>query len=52
VVSAGGAVINWVILFVLTQFGGIFFMVSNLIGILVAFIWNYVVNRNVTWGRR
>jgi dolichol-phosphate mannosyltransferase len=51
-VSAGGAAINWVILFVLTQFGGIFFMVSNLIGILVAFIWNYVVNRNVTWGRR
>jgi len=51
-VSAGGAAINWVILFVLTQFVGIFFMVSNLIGILVAFVWNYLVNRNVTWARR
>ena len=51
-VSAGGAVINWVILLVLTQFAGVFFMVSNLIGILAAFAWNYLVNRNITWSRR
>ena len=50
-VSAGGAAINWVILFVLTQFVGIFFMVSNLVGILAGFVWNYLVNRNVTWRR-
>jgi dolichol-phosphate mannosyltransferase len=48
-VSAGGAVINWVILLVLTQFAGIYYLISNLIGILAGFVWNYLVNRNVTW---
>jgi dolichol-phosphate mannosyltransferase len=51
-VSAGGAAINWVILLTLTQFAGVYYLASNLIGILIAFIWNYLVNRHVTWGRR
>ena len=52
VVSAGGAIINWLTLLVLTQGAGIFYLVSNLIGILIAFIWNYFLNRHITWKRR
>ena len=51
-VSAGGAVINWLILFALTQFAGIFYLISNLAGILAGFTWNYLLNRNLTWKRR
>jgi dolichol-phosphate mannosyltransferase len=50
-VSAGGAVINWLILFVLTEFAGVYYLVSNLAGILAAFVWNYLVNRHYTWKR-
>jgi dolichol-phosphate mannosyltransferase len=50
-VSAMGAAINWDFLFFLTQFAGINYLISNLIGIIVAFGWNYLVNRNVTWRR-
>jgi dolichol-phosphate mannosyltransferase len=51
-VSAGGAAINWLVLFTLTQYAGLFYLVSNLAGIFAGFIWNYLVNRNVTWSRR
>jgi len=50
-VSVGGAAINWLILLALTQFAGVFYLVSNLAGILAGFVWNYLVNRNVTWKR-
>jgi dolichol-phosphate mannosyltransferase len=48
-VSAGGAAINWVILLVLTQFIGVYYLMSNLAGILAGFVWNYLMNRHVTW---
>jgi dolichol-phosphate mannosyltransferase len=51
-VSIFGAAINWFVLYVLTEFGGIYYLVSNLAGILAGFIWNYLVNRNLTWARR
>jgi len=51
VVSAGGAVINWLVLLLLTQFAGVYDLISNLAGILAGFVWNYLVNRNVTWKR-
>jgi len=51
VVSVGGAAINWLILFVLTEFGDIYYLLSNLAGILAGFVWNYLVNRNITWRR-
>jgi dolichol-phosphate mannosyltransferase len=50
-VSFGGAAINWLVLFGLTEFGGIYFLLSNLAGILAGFVWNYLVNRHVTWRR-
>ena len=47
-VSIGGAIINVVILTLLTTIG-IWYVLGNLIGIGVAFIWNFLMNRKVTW---
>lgn len=52
VVSAGGLVINMGILYLLTSVGGVYYLISNIIGILVAFGWNFMVNRRVTWTRK
>ena len=46
---AGGAVINLVILWAATEWLGLHFVVSNLIGIAAATVWNYGSNANVTW---
>jgi len=48
-VSVGGAAINWCLYLLLTRMGGIFYPLANFIAILIAFVWNYLVNRNVTW---
>jgi dolichol-phosphate mannosyltransferase len=45
---AGGAAINWLVLLLLTQFGGIHYLISNLAGILAGFIWNRLGNRDLT----
>ena len=50
-VSIGGALINWVLYLLLTRLGGVEWLLANLVAILVAFAWNYLVNRNVTWRR-
>jgi dolichol-phosphate mannosyltransferase len=49
VVSIGGAIINFVILNILATLLGIDYRVANIIGILVAFAWNFWVNRRFTW---
>jgi dolichol-phosphate mannosyltransferase len=46
---AGGAVINLAILWGLTEFAGLYYLVSNLFGIGAATLWNYGMNANVTW---
>jgi len=50
-VSAGGVAINLSFLYALTTWFGLYYMLSNMIGILVAFAWNFMVNRRVTWQR-
>jgi dolichol-phosphate mannosyltransferase len=49
VVSVGGAIINFAILNGLTYAMGIDYRVANIIGILIAFVWNFILNRNLTW---
>jgi dolichol-phosphate mannosyltransferase len=51
-VSIGGLVINMTVLFSLTNFLGVYYLISNLFGILCAFLWNYFVNLRWTWGLR
>ena len=48
-VSLGGLVVNMAVLFAGKEIFGIYYLAANLLGILAAFVWNYVVNRNVTW---
>jgi len=49
VVSVAGLVINIGVLFFCTAFLGIYYLISNLIGIGCAFLWNYFVNLGWTW---
>jgi len=51
VISAGGLAINWGVLYLLTSVVGVYYLIANLIGILLAFSWNFMVNRRVTWQR-
>jgi dolichol-phosphate mannosyltransferase len=51
-ISAGGAIINYSIAILLKQLLGINIYISDLIGILIGFIWNFLINRRFTWGRR
>jgi dolichol-phosphate mannosyltransferase len=49
VISIGGAVINFALLNILSFLLGIDYRIANIAGILVAFAWNFFVNRNLTW---
>ena len=52
VVSAGGAVINFAILNLMVIFLATDYQLANIIGILLGFIWNFIVNRRLTWTRK
>jgi dolichol-phosphate mannosyltransferase len=51
IVSAGGALINFGVFLVLTKWFAVYYLAAQFIGILVAFIWNFSVNRRFTWMR-
>ena len=51
VTVAGGFAINYLFLVGLTELFGVYYLVSNLVGILAGFLWNYAVNVKWTWGR-
>jgi len=48
-VSVGGAVINYGIFLGLTAGFLIYYPVAQFVGTLVGFVWNFTVNRRVTW---
>jgi dolichol-phosphate mannosyltransferase len=48
-ISLAGLGINLGILALFTEVFGIYYLLANLIGIAVAFIWNYLVNTWWTW---
>lgn len=48
-VSMGGLAINMLILYLLVEVGGIYYLIANLAGIFAAFAWNFMVNRHFTW---
>lgn len=48
-VSVGGSLINFATLNLLTFLMGVDYRVANVIGILIAFGWNFILNRNLTW---
>lgn len=48
-VSVMGLLINFTTLFILTSVFGVYYLLANLIGIVLAFTWNFVINRRLTW---
>lgn len=49
IVRSGGIVINMVILWILTDYVGLYYMLSQILGIAIATIWNYGGNKWLTW---
>jgi dolichol-phosphate mannosyltransferase len=48
-ICIAGAVIQWGLFMLFTRVFGVYDLLSNFVGIVVAFLWNYFVNRNWTW---
>ena len=49
ITAAGGFVINYALLWSVTEFLCLHYLLSNLVGIMAAFLWNYCVNVKWTW---
>jgi dolichol-phosphate mannosyltransferase len=49
IVSSGGAIINYAVLNLMVLFLATDYQIANIIGILLGFAWNFLINRNVTW---
>lgn len=49
IVSVAGMLINITVLYLFTEFLGIYYIYSEIIGIAAAFLWNYFVNLYWTW---
>jgi len=47
--ALGGMAVNMGVLYGLTAFFDVYYLYANIIGILFAFLWNYLTNRNITW---
>jgi dolichol-phosphate mannosyltransferase len=48
-ICLAGAGIQWGLFMLFTRVCGVYDLLSNFIGIVIAFFWNYFVNRNWTW---
>ena len=48
-VSVTGVLINISTLYLLTAVFGLYYVISNLVGIVLAFAWNFLANRRFTW---
>lgn len=51
-ISMGGLLVNMTILFMLTEFLQLYYLLSNLTAILAATLWNYLLNVSYTWQER
>ena len=50
IISLFGLAISVGIMLLLTN-AGMYYLYANLVGIFIAFIWNFLLNRNITWGK-
>jgi dolichol-phosphate mannosyltransferase len=50
IVCVGNVLINISALYIFTELLGINYLISNFIGIMIAFIWSFGINRKITWG--
>ena len=49
---SGGLVVNVGILYLLTEYAGLYYLISNIFGIICAFMLNYTLESRLTWGFR
>jgi len=47
-IAFGGMIINMAVL-ALLSFTGVYYLIGNFIGILCGFLWNFLMNRKITW---
>jgi dolichol-phosphate mannosyltransferase len=48
-VSISGMNLNIIILFLLTEFGNVYYLYSSIIASLLVFFWNFSLNKKITW---
>ena len=51
-VSISGMILNILFLFLLTEFGNVFYLTSSIIASFLVFLWNYFINKKVTWSEK
>ena len=51
-VSFSGMTLHILILFVLTEYGNVFYLYSSIIASFSVFLWNFSLNKNITWGEK
>ncbi len=49
---SGGLVVNISVLYILTEYMGVYYLISNILGIFCAFLLNYILESRLTWGIR
>jgi len=49
-VSFSGMTLHILILFVFTEYGNVFYLYSSIIASFSVFLWNFSLNKNITWG--
>ena len=47
---SGGLAVNIGVLYVLTEHAGVYYLLSNIVGIVCAFLLNYLFESRLTWG--
>jgi len=52
IVGAGGALINWGVLYLLTNYARVWYMYSEIIATFIAFTFNFYLNYRWTFGER
>ena len=51
-VALSGMTLNILILFLLTEYGNVFYLYSSIIASFSVFLWNFSLNKNITWGEK
>lgn len=50
-INIGGLLINWGVLYYLTEVHGVHYLAANLLGAGLAAVWNFLLNHSITWRR-
>ena len=51
-VALSGMTLHILILFLLTEYGNVFYLYSSIIASFSVFLWNFSLNKNITWGEK